>query len=186
MQVGADSGSGSMRFKARARLGAAPLKLLFDRVKGPTGTTATPGVFYAGRRVLTLDGFTLDLPDTSGNDDRFGRGGTAGGVPGPYPQLRAMALAEAGTHSLLGVVYGGYHRRRADPRCGQRHPRCAGPGHAAVARAEPKTLRYRIGHTAARLVRGQRKRKIKIPGTWAWAPELEACFLAAFALPPPP
>lgn len=95
--------------KARARLGAAPLKLLFDRVKGPTGTTATPGVFYAGRRVLTLDGFTLDLPDTAGNDDRFGRGGTAGGVPGPYPQLRAVALAEAGTHSLLGVVYGGYH-----------------------------------------------------------------------------
>ncbi len=41
-----------------------------------------------------------------------------------------------------------------------------------LARAEPKTLRYRIGHTAARLVRGQRKRKIKIPETWAWAHEL--------------
>jgi hypothetical protein len=29
-----------------------------------------------------------------------------------------------------------------------------------LARAEPKTLRYRLLHTAARLVRGQRKRKI--------------------------
>lgn len=58
--------------------------------------------------------------------------------------------------------------------------------HGPLARAEPKTLRYRILHTAARLVRGQRKRKIKIPETWAWAHELHACFLTIFALPPPP
>jgi hypothetical protein len=54
-----------------------------------------------------------------------------------------------------------------------------------LAKAEPKTLRYRLLHTAARLVRGQRKRKIKIPRTWPWARELEACFLTIFALPPP-
>ena len=40
-----------------------------------------------------------------------------------------------------------------------------------LAKAEPKTLRYRLLHTAARLVRGQRKRKIKIPDTWPWAGE---------------
>jgi hypothetical protein len=54
-----------------------------------------------------------------------------------------------------------------------------------LARAEPKTLRYRLLHTAARLVHGQRKRKIKIPKTWRWARDLEACFLTIFALPPP-
>ena len=54
-----------------------------------------------------------------------------------------------------------------------------------LAKAEPKTLRYRLLHTAARLVRGQRKRKIKIPESWPWARELEACFLAIFALPAP-
>ena len=43
---------------------------------------------------------------------------------------------------------------------------CLGP---ALADAEPKTLRYRILHTAARIVRGQRKRKIKIPESWPWA-----------------
>jgi Transposase DDE domain group 1 len=53
-----------------------------------------------------------------------------------------------------------------------------------LADAEPKTLRYRILHTAVRLVRGQRKRKIKIPETWPWAHELEAAFQAAFALSP--
>ncbi|MCA1671377.1 MAG: IS1380 family transposase [Actinobacteria bacterium] len=54
-----------------------------------------------------------------------------------------------------------------------------------LALAEPKTLRYRLLHTAVRLVRGQRKRKIKIPVAWPWARELEACFVAVFALAPP-
>jgi hypothetical protein len=54
-----------------------------------------------------------------------------------------------------------------------------------LAKAEPKTLRYRLLHTAARIVRGQRKRKIKIPQTWPWADELAACLLATLALPPP-
>ncbi|MGH3844875.1 MAG: IS1380 family transposase [Pseudonocardiaceae bacterium] len=57
--------------------------------------------------------------------------------------------------------------------------------YGSLAKAEPKTLRYRLLHTAVRLVRGQRKRKIKIPADWPWAHELEACFLAAFALVPP-
>jgi hypothetical protein len=54
-----------------------------------------------------------------------------------------------------------------------------------LAKAEPKTLRYRLLHTAARIVRGQRKRKIRIPATWPWAPQLAACLLDALALPPP-
>lgn len=57
--------------------------------------------------------------------------------------------------------------------------------HGPLTKAEPKTLRYRILHTAARIVRGQRKRKIRIPQTWPWAQELADCLLAALALPPP-
>jgi len=49
---------------------------------------------------------------------------------------------------------------------------------------EPKTLRYRLLHTAARIVRGQRKRKIKIPETWPWAHDLAAAFALSFALTP--
>ncbi|MFC5099950.1 IS1380 family transposase [Kibdelosporangium philippinense] len=56
---------------------------------------------------------------------------------------------------------------------------------STLAKAEPKTLRYRLLHTAARIVRGQRKRKIKIPETWPWADPLAACLRAALALPPP-
>ena len=56
-----------------------------------------------------------------------------------------------------------------------------------LAKAEPKTLRYRILHTAARIVRGQRKRKrkIRIPETWPRAQQLATCLLTALALPPP-
>ena len=54
-----------------------------------------------------------------------------------------------------------------------------------LASCEPKTLRYRLLHTAARIVRGQRKRKIKIPETWPWAHELAAAFHTAFALTAP-
>jgi DDE family transposase len=54
-----------------------------------------------------------------------------------------------------------------------------------LAKAEPKTLRYRLLHTAARIVRGQRKRTIKIPPSWPWADPLAACLRTALALPPP-
>lgn len=54
-----------------------------------------------------------------------------------------------------------------------------------LAKAEPKTLRYRLLHTAARLVRGQRRRTIRIPETWPWADELRACLTAALALSTP-
>jgi hypothetical protein len=54
-----------------------------------------------------------------------------------------------------------------------------------LAVAEPKTLRYRLLHTAARLVRGQRRRTIRIPETWPWASDLHACLNAALTLPQP-
>ena len=38
-----------------------------------------------------------------------------------------------------------------------------------LAKAEPKTLRYRVLHTAARLTRGGHRRFLKIAATWPWA-----------------
>jgi hypothetical protein len=54
-----------------------------------------------------------------------------------------------------------------------------------LASAEPKTLRYRLLHTAARIIHGQRKRKIRIPETWPWANQLAAALNTAFALSTP-
>jgi hypothetical protein len=92
--------------KAKAKLGAAPFKLLFARAAGPVGVPETPGAFFAGLRVATVDGFTLDVPDTAENAAFFGRGSNGGDSKNPYPQLRALALAEAGTRVLLGAAYG--------------------------------------------------------------------------------
>jgi hypothetical protein len=92
--------------KAKARLGAAPFKLLFARTARPVGEVDTPGVFFAGLRVATVDGFTLDVPDTLENAAYFGRGGNGSDTANPFPQLRGLALAEAGTRVLLGAAYG--------------------------------------------------------------------------------
>lgn len=54
-----------------------------------------------------------------------------------------------------------------------------------LAKAEPKRLRYRILHTAARLVRGQRRRTLRIPATWPWAAQITAAFTRIAAIPAP-
>jgi len=92
--------------KAKAKLGAEPFKLLFARSAAPVGTVDTPGVFFAGLPVVTVDGFTLDVPDTTENAEFFGRGSNGSDTTNPFPQLRALVLAEAGTRVLLGAAYG--------------------------------------------------------------------------------
>ena len=54
-----------------------------------------------------------------------------------------------------------------------------------LARAEPKTLRYRILHAAGRIVRGQRRRYLRIPPSWPWARDISQAFTQIMALPPP-
>jgi hypothetical protein len=41
-----------------------------------------------------------------------------------------------------------------------------------LARAEPKTLRYKILHAAARITRGARRRQLKIQASWPWARDI--------------
>jgi len=55
-----------------------------------------------------------------------------------------------------------------------------------LARAEPKTLRYKILHAAARLVRGGRRRLVKIPSSWPWAGEITTAWQRIHAIPQPP
>jgi hypothetical protein len=52
----------------------------------------------------------------------------------------------------------------------------------SLARAEPKTLRYRILHAAGRLVRSGRRRYLKIAATWPWAPAIAAAWNRVSAL----
>ena len=95
-------------FQARVRLGAAPMKALFERVATPIGTEATPGTWLAGRRLVAIDGLCLDVADTVQNAELFGRPGVNKGEQAAFPQARVVALAECGTHAMFAAEIGKY------------------------------------------------------------------------------
>jgi hypothetical protein len=55
-----------------------------------------------------------------------------------------------------------------------------------LARAEPKTLRYRILHAAARLTRSGRQRRLNIQADWPWAADIVTAWHRISALPHAP
>jgi len=96
--------------RARAKLGADPLHMLFDEVAGPVGGNAgegMAGVFCCGLRVVSMDGSTTDVPNTSENDAYFGRPSNAT-REGAFPQVRWVVAAESGTGALVGATIGPY------------------------------------------------------------------------------
>jgi hypothetical protein len=55
-----------------------------------------------------------------------------------------------------------------------------------LARAEPKTLRYRILHAAGKLARSGRRRWLKIPAAWPWADAIATAWARITAMPQAP
>jgi len=97
---------------ARSRLGAGPLRLLFEKAAGLVADPATAGAFWRGLHLVSLDGSTLDVQDTEANWEHFGGPSTkdASGkrLRGAFPQARLLALAECGTRALVAAVTGSY------------------------------------------------------------------------------
>ena len=87
--------------RARQRLGAKPLEMLFDLRRGALAGAGTPGAFAFGLRLVAWDGTGLDAADTPANAEAFGV--TQGG----NPQLRLLALTECGTRALIDAVFDG-------------------------------------------------------------------------------
>jgi hypothetical protein len=91
--------------QARARLGEAPLRELFDRVAVPMAGRSTRGAWFRSWRVMAIDGVVLDVPDTPENNTEFehsagGRGTSA------FPVVRMVGLAECGTHAMVAAELG--------------------------------------------------------------------------------
>jgi hypothetical protein len=93
--------------QARTRLGWEPLKQLHDEVVTPIAVKRTKGAWYRDWRLVSLDGSTLDVADTPGNEKDFGRPSASRGTSA-YPQVRFVSLVENGTHVLFGTRLGGY------------------------------------------------------------------------------
>ena len=91
--------------QARARLGAEPLKRLYERVAVPLAGRGVPGAWFGGYRVMAVDGVVLDIPDTPDNVAEFGRLGGEDN-PRPFPQVRVIGLAECGTHAITDARLG--------------------------------------------------------------------------------
>ena len=85
--------------EARHRIGVAPLRALAQAVVRLLGTPDTPGAYYRDMRLMAIDGFVLNIPDSPANARVFGRpkGGRASGA---FPQARVLALCETGSHVL--------------------------------------------------------------------------------------
>jgi hypothetical protein len=95
--------------EARVRLGAAPLRVLFEQAARPLATAATKGAWYRHWRVMIMDGTCLDVPDTPANEQALGRPGASRGEGrGAFPKVRVVGLVEAGTHAIVDAVQGPY------------------------------------------------------------------------------
>jgi hypothetical protein len=101
----------------RRRIGAAPLKALFEVLAGPAAWPSAPGVRFGGYRTVAFDGCTsVKVPDTARNRAWLGKMNASLGVTG-YPVVQLMTLVETGTRALIGAVFGpiageaGYARR---------------------------------------------------------------------------
>jgi hypothetical protein len=91
--------------QARSRLGAEPLRRLYASLVGPIAGKRTKGAWYREWRLVSLDGSSLDVADTTENEKTFGRPGASRGESA-FPKLRFVALLENGTHVLWAAHMG--------------------------------------------------------------------------------
>jgi len=104
--------------QARKRLGRDMFPELFERTCGPVAGKAGPtapavalgtarGSFLRRWRLLAIDGFELDVPDTKLNAAEFGYAGSHDNRSA-FPKARVVALAECGTHAFVAAEVGAY------------------------------------------------------------------------------
>ena len=91
--------------QARKRLGPEPLELLFEKVAVPVAGVLTRGAFLREWRLMAVDGFELDVPDTAANAAAFGY--PAGGRERPaFPKVRVVTIGECGSHAKVAAQMG--------------------------------------------------------------------------------
>ena len=91
--------------QARKRLGPEPLELLFDKVAGPVAGELTRGAFLRHWRLMAIDGFELDVPDTPANAAAFGYPAGAREHPA-FPKVRVVTIGECGSHAKVAAQMG--------------------------------------------------------------------------------
>ncbi|MGH3586827.1 MAG: IS4 family transposase [Pseudonocardiaceae bacterium] len=104
--------------QARKRLGRNLFPELFERTCGPVAGDLPPaagfypqgtarGAWLRRWRLLAIDGFEVDVPDTEANAAEFGYAGS-GANRSAFPKARVVALAECGTHAFVAAEVDAY------------------------------------------------------------------------------
>jgi hypothetical protein len=112
-----DSGKGSVArsavAQARARLGAQPLKWLFERCSEEWGHKSARRHAWRGLALYGVDGTTVRVPDSKDNREHFGSQSAGGerGLSG-YPLARGVTMMALRSHLLVGAVFGPYADER--------------------------------------------------------------------------
>ncbi|MEC3981992.1 IS4 family transposase [Amycolatopsis sp. H20-H5] len=91
--------------QARRRLGIAPMKALFDLLRGPAAGIATTGTRRRGLLVCAIDGTTMTAPDSTANLPEYTKHRCNNGGSG-YPLIRVLALVACGTRTIIDAVFG--------------------------------------------------------------------------------
>jgi transposase IS4-like protein len=89
---------------ARQRLGSEVMRELYERVAVPCALRSTQGAWMAGRRLMSLDGFGLEAPDSEENAAYFGYEGKKERCS--FPCVQIAGLAECGTHAIVAAAIG--------------------------------------------------------------------------------
>ena len=88
--------------QARKRLGPVVMADVFEGVAQAVATMSTRGAWLRRWRLVAIDGFDVDLPDSVENAAEFGYAGS-GDNRSALPKARVVALAECGTHAFLAA-----------------------------------------------------------------------------------
>jgi len=94
--------------QARQRLGHEPLRELFAQVAVPVADEDTEGAFLGPWRLMSIDGFEWDVPDSEENAAEFGYAGTARDAEGGagYPKARVVTIGECASHAEVLAAVG--------------------------------------------------------------------------------
>lgn len=95
--------------QARQRLGSEAMKRLYQLHAQPLAEPDTPGSFWRARRIVAIDGTTMQLEDLPELEHAFGGQVVAGQRVGP-PMLRTVSLVECGTRAQLAAEYDRYDK----------------------------------------------------------------------------
>jgi hypothetical protein len=92
--------------RARERLGFEPLRDIFAQVAVPVADQLTRGAFLGAWRLMSIDGFEWDAPDTPGNAAAFGYAGS-GRERSAFPKVRVVTVSECASHAVVDAEAGG-------------------------------------------------------------------------------